>query len=251
LFEHPFANPDFANSIGSDAHRQLAREAVRKSLVLLKNDNQALPLAKDTPLLYVAGTGANDIGFQSGGWTLVWQGKTGNEMRGTTILDGIRQVSPKSQVEFSPNGNFPDNIVANVGIVVLGEAPYAEGRGDRANLSLTAQDLELIVRMKSHSKKLIVILISGRPLTITDALPQADAFVAAWLPGSEGAGVADALFGDYDFTGKLPYTWQRFDTQLPIHSPSPSSRGCGPLYPFGYGLSARDASPQIPTCPGQ
>ena len=104
-------------------------------------------------------------------------------------------------------------------------------------------------RVKAHSKKLVVILLSGRPLTITDAMPRADAFVAAWLPGTEGAGIADVLFGDFDFTGKLPYTWQRFNTQLPAHSLSP--RGCGPLFPFGYGLSTRDPSPSIPNCPGQ
>jgi beta-glucosidase len=218
--------------------------------VLLKNDNKTLPLAKNMPLIYVAGAGANDIGFQCGGWTIAWQGTSANTMPGTTIHDGIRQVLSQSQVDYNPNGNFSENIVANVGIVVLGETPYAEGRGDRSDLSLSDMDLALIDRVKTHSKKLVVILLSGRPMTITDVLPQADAFVAAWLPGSEGAGIADVLFGDFDFTGKLPYTWQRFNTQLPIHSLSPAAR-CGPLFPFGYGLSFVDASPLIPSCPGQ
>lgn len=249
LFEHPFANPDFANTVGSDAHRQLAREAVRQSLVLLKNDNNTLPLAKNTPRIYVAGQGADDLGMQSGGWTLAWQGKTGNEMPGTTILAGIRKVAPQARVEYLRDARF--NGTADIGIVVVGETPYAEGRGDQSNLSLSYFDRAYIDAMKGHSKKLVVILLSGRPLTITDVLPQTDAFVAAWLPGSEGAGVADGLFGDFDFTGKLPYTWQRFNTQLPIHAQALSTRSCGPLFQLGYGLATRDVSPPIPICPSQ
>ncbi|MBI5029913.1 MAG: glycoside hydrolase family 3 C-terminal domain-containing protein [Chloroflexi bacterium] len=249
LFDHPFAYSEMASTVGSDAHRQLAREAVRKSLVLLKNENNTLPLAKDSPLIYIAGQGADDLGMQSGGWTLAWQGTVGNRQPGTTILGGIQQVAPKAKISYNANGKFDEKIIADVGIVVVGEQPYAEGRGDSADLSLSKPDLALIDTMKARSKNLVVILLSGRPLTITDALPKADAFVAAWLPGTEGAGIADVLFGDYDFTGKLPYMWQRFNTQLPAHALS--SRGCGPLFPFGFGLSTRDIAPPIPTCPSQ
>jgi beta-glucosidase len=251
LFEHPFASGDAASTIGSAAHRQLAREAVRKSLVLLKNESKTLPIPKDTPLISVFGAAANDLGMQSGGWTLGWQGTAGNVMPGTTILSGIQQAAGKGQVQYDPNGNFPDGRVADVGIVVVGERPYAEGVGDRGDLSLSDADNALINHVKEHSKKVVVILVSGRPMVVTMPLMKVDAFVAAWLPGTEGQGVADVLFGDYDFVGKLPYTWPRWNSQLPFLNLSavPTRTCAAPLAPFGFGLTMQDESPQQLDCP--
>jgi beta-glucosidase len=248
LFERPMSDPATLFNVGSDAHRQLAREAVRKSLVLLKNENKALPIPKDTPLIFVAGE-ADNVGMQCGGWTLAWQGKSGNAVPGTTILAGIQQtVSPKTHVEYNRDGKFDG--VAEVGMVVVGEQPYSEGVGDRADLSLSDADSALIDRVKEHSKKLIVILVSGRPMVVTHPLFKMDAFVAAWLPGAEGQGVADVLFGDYDFVGKLPYTWPRWNSQLPFDLSALPTKDCAaPLFPFGFGLAIHDLSPQQLNCP--
>lgn len=258
LLERPFADPATLANVGSPAHRQLAREAVRKSLVLLKNENKTLPLAKDTPLIFVVGPAADNVGLQCGGWTLVWQGKTGNDMPGTTILAGIKQtVSSRTRVEYSLSGNFGHvqdaqgkPLLADVGIAVVGELPYAEGVGDRADLALPPDDVQVINRLKAQSKRVVVILISGRPLVVTEQLPTWDALVAAWLPGTEGQGVADVLFGDAPFTGKLPYTWPRWNQQLPLDFPNLPKEGCeAPLFPFGYGLAASDPSPRQLNCP--
>jgi beta-glucosidase len=202
---------------------------VRKSLVLLKNENDALPLAQDTALIFVAGQGANDIGMQCGGWTIEWQGELGAITPGVTILEGIENsVSEGTTVRYERSGNLDG--VADVGIAVVGEMPYAEGVGDRADLSLSAADVALIETMKARSEKLVVILISGRPMIVTDQLPLADAFVAAWLPGTEGDGVAQVLFGESPFSGRLAYTWPRSMEQI-------QGTGAGdPLFPFGYGL---------------
>jgi beta-glucosidase len=245
LFEHPFADESQLPLVGSDEHRRLAREAVAKSLVLLKNDNQALPLSKDAPLVFIAGEAADSVGIQCGGWTIEWQGVSGSIVGGTTIRQGIENaVSANVQVQFNRFGKF-DRItdasgnpaIADVGIVVVGERPYAEGVGDKADLSLTEADADLVQRMRERSKKLVVILISGRPMIITDQLRLADAFVAAWLPGTEGQGVADVVFGDVPFTGKLSYTWPRSMDQIPFDFTRLPAEGCGaPLFPFGYGL---------------
>jgi beta-glucosidase len=236
----------------------LAREAVRKSAVLLQNVNNTLPIAKDTPLIYVAGLPANDIGLQSGGWTITWQGKPGALTTGTTILDGVNEVvDSTSRVEYNRFGDFSAFVdeqgaplVADVGIVVIAEKPYAEGVGDRGDLRLPEADVALIEHVKQQSRKIVVILLSGRPLVVTEQLPQWDAFVAAFLPGSEGAGVADVLFGDYDFTGQLSYSWPRSNEQLPFDFDELPSEGCeAPLYPYGFGLSVKDESPELLECP--
>jgi beta-glucosidase len=245
LFEQPFSDPELLSTFGSEDQRELGRQAVQESLVLLQNNEQTLPLAKDAPLIFVAGTGADDLGMQSGGWTIEWQGVLGNITVGTTILDGIRAtVDDPEQVVYDRFGNFRNrtdaqgnNLIADVGIVVVGETPYAEGVGDRESLQLSQGDQDLIERMRARSERLVVILLSGRPMTITDQLAQSDAFVAAWLPGTEGQGVADVLFGDVDFTGKLPFRWQRTDEQLPLLY-GEDGTGCdAPLFPFGYGLT--------------
>jgi beta-glucosidase len=249
LFEHPFAERARLGEVGSDEHRALAREAVSQSLVLLKNKDATLPLSKDTPVIFVGGVGADDIGIQSGGWTIEWQGKAGNITPGTTILQAIENtVSGSAIVKFDRFGRFQNvndaggnPIIAEVGIVVVGEKPYAEGEGDSNDLTLSDADVNLILRVRERSQKLVIILLSGRPMIITDELELADAFVAAWLPGTEGQGVADVLFGDRPFTGKLPYTWPRAKTQLPFDFDNlPTEGDDAPLFPPGYGLTYRD-----------
>jgi beta-glucosidase len=250
LFAHPYADPAMLPTVRSQAHLDLAREAVRKSLVLLKNDNNALPIAKDTPLILVAGQGSKDIGMQSGGWTITWQGLAGNITPGTTIVEGIQMVaSPNTKIQKNRYGQF--DIDAEVGIVVVGEQPYAEGMGDKADLRLDEADINAINNTRPHVKKLIVVILSGRPLVITDQYNLADAWVAAWLPGTEGQGIADVLFGDFPFTGKLPYAWPRTNEQLPINSNNAAGKtGCdGPLFPFGFGMVIGDPAPEIPVCP--
>ncbi|MFO7540078.1 MAG: glycoside hydrolase family 3 N-terminal domain-containing protein [Chloroflexota bacterium] len=258
LFERPFTGDTHLEIIGSDAHRALARQAVRESLVLLHHDGEALPVSPGTPVIFVAGEAANNIGIQAGGWSIEWQGRTGNITPGTTILDAIENsVSATTQVNYNRFGNFEritaddgSLLMADVGIVVVGERPYAEGVGDSNDLLLSEADLAALERVRARSHQLIVILISGRPLIITDILPQADALIAAWLPGTEGQGVADVLFGDYEFSGTLPYTWPRRMEQLPFDFANLLTSGCeAPLYPFGYGLKTTDASPALLVCP--
>ena len=258
LFEHPMPDTKYQATIRSREHLELAREAVRESLVLLKNENNGLPLSKDVPIIFVAGEGANDIGLQSGGWTLEWQGKTGNDNEGTTILSGIRAVAnADTQIEFNRDGDFSEfknedgsPLIADVGIVVLAERPYAEGVGDAADISLTKAELELIENTRERSGSVVVILLSGRPRVITDGLLLAESWVAAWLPGTEGGGIADVLFGDYPFTGKTAYSWPRSNEQLPININNLKDKtGCdAPLFPFGYGLTYGEVSPEILEC---
>jgi len=258
LFEHPMPDTKYQSTVRSREHLELARQAVRESLVLLKNENSVLPLSKDTPVIFVAGEGANDIGLQSGGWTLEWQGKKGNDNEGTTVFSGLRAaVNPGTQIEYHRDGDFSEfkdstgnQLIADVGIVVLAEEPYAEGVGDRADISLNDAENKLLTEVKKQSKTVIVILLSGRPRVITKGLPFADAWVAAWLPGTEGGGIADVLFGDYPFTGKTAYSWPRSNEQLPINvNNSADKTGCdAPLFPFGYGLIYNEPSPEILEC---
>jgi beta-glucosidase len=236
LFEHPTSDPARLADVGSPDQRALGREAVAKSMVLLQNNGGALPLAKDVASVYVSGAAADNIGIQTGGWTIEWQGKPGDITPGTTLLKAIEStVSSSTKVTYKGDGTFDGT--ADVGIAVVGEYPYAEGKGDKADLSLSSIDLNVINNLRAHAKKLVVILISGRPMIIGGALNQSDAFVAAWLPGTEGQGVADVLFGDKPFTGKLPYTWPRSMDQLPFDFKNLPTSGCkAPLFPFGYGL---------------
>ena len=249
LFDHPKSDATLIASIRSPEHLELAREAVRQSLVLLKNDNEALPVSKEVKSILVAGQGADNIGMQAGGWTIEWQGKMGNGIPGTTILGGIKAAVPAStQVKYDRFGKFDED--AEIGIVVVGEEPYTEGVGDTADLHLSQADINAIQNTKPHVNKLIVVILSGRPLVITDQLDQADAWVAAWLPGTEGQGISDVLFGDYPFTGKLSYSWPRSNEQLPINMNNVAGKtGCdAPLFPFGYGLTDGESMPEIPSC---
>ncbi len=238
LFDHPFSNESLLAAVGSEEHRALAREAVSKSLVLLKNDGNTLPLSKETPLINVAGLGANDIGMQCGGWTIEWQGRTGDITPGTTILEAIQNtVSENTTVEYNRHGHF--EATADACLAVIGEEPYAEGMGDTDKLSLSAADKRILRRLPDQCDRIVVILISGRPIIVTEQLDAMDAFVAAWLPGTEGQGVADVLFGDRPFTGELSYTWPRSMDQIPFDFDTlPTEGRDAPLFPFGYGLDS-------------
>ena len=248
LFEHPLSNAAQLLAVGSAAQRALGREAVAKSMVLLQNNGGALPLHKDTATIDIGGSGADDIGIQSGGWTIEWQGKSGNSTPGTTILQAIQAtVSGSTKVTYSAGGQFDG--MADVGIAVVGEKPYAEGVGDRADLSLSSVDMRLITAMRAHVKTLVIVLLSGRPMIIGPQLNQSDAFVAAWLPGTEGQGVADVLFGDKPFSGKLSFTWPRSMAQVPLSAIKAGATGCdAPLFPFGYGLDTSAAAVVRDTC---
>lgn len=232
MFDQPFGREELLPRVGSADHRAIAREAVQKSLVLLKNNQETLPLPKDS-YVRIAGRGVDDIGMQCGGWSVSWQGDLGATTIGTSILSGIRQVAGTVDVEYDANAHF-DSEVAPYGIVVVGEAPYAEGLGDNGTLTLTEADAALVRRMRADCDRLIVVLLCGRPLIVTEEIGLADAFVVAWQPGTEAQGVADVLFGDVPFTGKLPHDWPRSIDQVPLKALK--AHADGPLFPFGYGL---------------
>ena len=229
------ADPGLAAEFGSEAHREVAREAVRRSLVLLKNEGGVLPLSRKAARIHVTGRGADDLGMQCGGWTIDWQGKRGAVTPGgTTILDAIRAVAGKdTKITHSTDGSGAEG--ADVAIVVVGEEPYAEMEGDREDLSLAKEDAAAVSAAKAAGVPVVVVVLSGRPLVLGQTAGQADALVAAWLPGTEGSGVADVLFGDYKPTGKLSFTWPQSMAQVPVgHGKAPQG---SPLFPLGFGLS--------------
>jgi beta-glucosidase len=232
LFERPM--PDAAPSeVGSSSHRELARRAARESFVLLRNEGGALPLGKGARILLL-GEKANDIGAQCGGWTMGWQGMLGDTTEGTTLLSGLRKRFGEAKVAYAegvdsiPAGFKPDAVV-----VVAGEAPYAEGRGDDSVLELNAEDSALFEAAKALNVPVIGVLITGRPLILGSVLPGCAAFMVAWLPGTEGEALADLLSGEYAPKGRLPCTWPESVAQLPINS----GDGKKGLYPYGYGLT--------------
>jgi beta-glucosidase len=233
LFDSPHADRSLLSVVGSDEHRQLARQAVRESLVLLKNEGGVLPLSKMAARIHVAGKNADDLGNQCGGWTITWQGSSGRITTGTTILEALRAtVFAGTEVTFSRDGSGAGG--AEVGVVVIGETPYAEFRGDREDLSLDAEDVAAVRAVWRSGVPTVVVLVSGRPLILGSVLAEADALVAAWLPGTEGQGVADVLFGDYAPSGRLSHSWPRSMAQVPINLGDP---GYDPLFPYGYGLT--------------
>ncbi|KAM0022974.1 putative glucan 1,3-beta-glucosidase [Helianthus debilis subsp. tardiflorus] len=240
LFENPLTDLSMAKYLGEQDHRDLAREAVRKSLVLLKNgksvDQPMLPLPKKSTKILVAGTHADNIGNQCGGWTIEWHGESGNITKGTTILSAVKSaVDLTTEVVYVENPT-PDFIKSNnfsYAIVVTGEYPYSESSGDNQNLTIPEPGPTTIMNV-CESVKCVVVLMSGRPVVIEPYVSSMDALVAAWLPGSEGQGVTDVLFGDYGFTGKLAHTWFKTVDQLPMNVGDPHY---DPLYPFGYGLT--------------
>ncbi|XP_072979628.1 uncharacterized protein [Typha angustifolia] len=242
LFENPYADLSLADQVGKQEHRNLAREAVRKSLVLLKNgkygDKPLLPLPKKANKILIAGSHADNLGYQCGGWTITWQGLGGNNLTsGTTILAGIKSiVDPSTQVIYSenPGADYIKQHSFSYAIVVVGEHPYAETLGDNLNLTIPEPGPNVIQNV-CGSVKCVVVVISGRPLVIEPYMNTIDALVAAWLPGTEGQGVADVLFGDYVFSGKLSRTWFRSVDQLPMNV---GDSHYDPLFPFGFGLQA-------------
>lgn len=226
----PLADRNLQKSFGSAAHRRVARQAVRESLVLLKNNDKVLPLAKRASRIHVAGVGANDAGIQSGGWTVTWQGKAGQPLAGaTTILEAMKKEA--RNVTYSADGSGAEG--ATVGVAVIGEKPYAEMFGDTTDLHFSQSDIALVKRIKAAGIPVVVVILSGRPLFLEDITDYADAVVAAWLPGSEGEGVADVLFGDYKPTGKLSYTWPKA-TSTSLHLGDADYQT---LFARGYGLS--------------
>jgi beta-glucosidase len=258
--ERPWSNHA---SFGSEAHREVAREAVRKSLVLLKNEGQALPFNGKARIL-VAGKSAHNVGLQCGGFSVDWQGSDGNHRveGGSSIWDGIQARSPRAVL--SPDGSAADDGDFDVAVVVIGERPYAEGLGDvriakevpRGSMAAGAravpgpgklqpygatlehaishpEDLAVIRRIADQGIPVVTVLVSGRPLVVNPEMEASRAFVAAWLPGSEGVAVADVLFGDFDFTGRLSFSWPRTDAD----NPNRGDGGADPLFPYGFGLS--------------
>jgi beta-glucosidase len=234
LSGHPFSNPSLMAQIGCAEHRQVARQCVRESLVLLKNERHALPLAKTLKRLHVAGKAADDIGVQCGGWTIEWQGKKGAVTHGgTTILEAVRHAGPNARVTFDADGSGAAG--ADAVLVVVGEPPYAEMMGDRKDLGLLAEDLAIVRKARETGAPVVTVLISGRPVILGSALSDSDALVAAWLPGTEGQGVADVLFGEQAPTGKLPHTWPRSMEQVPTNAGDPSASEA--QFPYGFGLT--------------
>jgi beta-glucosidase len=201
--------------------------------VLLKNSHQVLPLAKNAKV-YVAGSNADDVGNQTGGWTLTWQGQSGPIPGGTSILAGMRADAPNATITYSKDASA-STAGYNVGVVVVGETPYAEGIGDVGNghtMQLSVADRDAVDTV-CGAMKCVVLDVSGRPQDITGIVPEADGVVASWLPGTEAEGVADVLFGLQPFTGRLPETWAKAESQLPINV---GDATYDPLYPFGWGL---------------
>ena len=245
LFEHPMPPAGQTAAVGSAADRALAREAVAKSLVLLKTKPAVLPLDTTKGTVLLAGRGADDVGLQAGGWTISWQGSAGPITPGTTIRAALADRLG-GRLGFNALGAFPAGTKAPTGVVVVAEPPYAEGKGDSATLALPADDLAVIARVRPLVDRLVIVVLSGRPVMLDQILPAADAVVAAWLPGTEGAGIADVLLGDRPFTATTPYTWPL----TPADAPRTGKGRCdGARYPFGYGLDATGALLGGAACP--
>ncbi|MBT3742213.1 MAG: glycosyl hydrolase family 3 [Polaribacter sp.] len=241
LFENPFPDSTLVSKIGIKKHRNVARQAVRESIVLLKNKNKVLPLDKETKKIVVVGEHANSSGLQSGGWTVNWQGTKENYKGATTILEGIKKHA-KGNVVYDKEAT-QNHFDADIAIIVVGETPYAEFFGDIGHesntrkLTLTEEHQNYIKTYSEKGIKTIVVLVSGRPLVVTDQIETSDAFMATWLIGSEGDGVAEIIFGDFNFSGKLPHSWPKSEEDYKgKYGPNFWDKTIQPLYPLGYGL---------------
>ncbi|TXD51933.1 glycosyl hydrolase family 3 [Polaribacter sp. IC066] len=242
LFENPFPDASLISEIGSKAHRDIARQAVRESLVLLKNEKNVLPLSKEIKKIVVVGEHANSSGLQSGGWTVNWQGTKENYKGASTILDGIKKQS-KGEVVYDKDAT-QKHFDADVAIIVIGEIPYAEFFGDighesnQLKLTVTEAHQKYIKTYQEKGIKTVVVLVSGRPLVVTNQIEKSDAFIAAWLLGSEGEGVAEVLFGDFNFSGTLPHSWPKgVKDYQSKYGPNFWDQSKEPLFKFGYGLT--------------
>ena len=228
------ADVSLQKKFGSAAHREVAREAVRQSVVLLKNDGKVLPISRTAKRINLTGRGADDLGMQCGGWTIDWQGKQGAGIAGgTSILQAFR-LAAGSDTLITNSKEPADAAGADLAVVVIGEEPYAESKGDRADLGLSPEDAAAVSDAKATGVPVVVVVLSGRPLVLGPVADQADAILAAWLPGSEGQGVVDVLFGDFKPTGKLSFTWPSSMDQLPLGHGKKAIEN--PLFPFAFGL---------------
>ncbi len=258
MFEKPLGDQSLITSeVGSAEHREVAKKAARESLVLLKNSGNVLPLKKNAKI-FVTGPAANDVGVQCGGWTLSWLGGIDSPgykwMKGTTILEGFQKIANQSGGTIITDPSKAGE--ADVAVVVIGERPYAEKYGDDDNnLALTggkvvlSGNLEAIKTAKDAGLPVVVVMVSGRPRIVSDQINNWDAFVEAWLPGTEGDAVPEVLYGDYDFRGKLPCTWPASYAQLPINVDDMGDKV--PLFPYGYGLTMSSSTPTATATPTQ
>ncbi|MGW8428172.1 glycoside hydrolase family 3 N-terminal domain-containing protein [Peribacillus simplex] len=250
VFEKPMTDPKLAKSFGSEKNREIARQSVSESLVLLKNDKvngkPILSQLKKMDKIFVAGRSADDIGKQSGGWTISWQGKSGDTTEGTTILEGLKEVGGKQKkITYNKHGRGAKG--NDAAIVVVGEEPYAETDGDATDLHLNRMDLLTLenVRKADPNIPIVVVLVSGRPMIITDEMKDWSGLVAAWLPGTEGAGVADVLLGGEEFSGKLPVSWPFY---LEAYENRENKKDHF-MFNYGYGLTKKQATPKLPEKP--
>tara|TARA_B100001059_G_scaffold51392_1_gene44958 strand:- start:11671 stop:13485 length:1815 start_codon:yes stop_codon:yes gene_type:complete len=231
LFDEPLMDYEYLSDIGSEKHREIGRDAVRQSVVVLKNES-ILPLSNSNEevrwsKIVVAGKGADNLGMQCGGWTIQWQGGQGDITEGTTILEGLVENSPPGiEIIHDPLAN---KVKGDVAIIVIGEDPYTEFFGDRDSLNLNKEDLQVIENAKAQGMKVVVLLISGRPMNIANHINDWDAFAAIWLPGTEGAGISDVLYGSYNPTGRLSFPW-------PVQAEEGASSS-SLIYNMGEGLS--------------
>nr|KAJ0204308.1 hypothetical protein LSAT_V11C500291450 [Lactuca sativa] len=241
LFEYPMSDRSLLDIVGCKQHRELAREAVRKALVLLKNGKDPrkpfLPLNKNAKKILVAGKHADDLGYQCGGWAATWEGTR------TTILDAVKEAIGNNNTEFVYEENPTTESLSgqdfSYAIVAVGEAPYVESAGDNSDLTIPFKGEELLKQVASEfGIPTLAILISGRPLVLeTSVVEASDGLVAGWLPGTEGNGITDVIFGDYDFHGKLPVSWFKSVDQFPM---DPQQNSYDPLFPLGYGLKCKN-----------
>jgi beta-glucosidase len=235
------AGPDVPLAVvGCDEHRALARRAAAASAVVL-TDAATLPIAHDATVL-AAGQALDDIGIACGGWTISWEGSTGPITPGRTVLDGLRDRLGADRVQYEPDGCFGATR-ADVGVVTVHELPYVEGGGDRADLDVPAEQVDVVRRVRDHVDRLVVLVVSGRPLLVEAVLADADAVVACWLPGSEADGIADVLLGRTAATGRLPVAWPRSHAQIAGGDGLISDR---PAWPIGHSAGALPAA----TTPG-
>lgn len=232
LFENPLTDRSLLPLIGSETHREVARQTVRESQVMLRKDDGVLPLPTEGVKILVAGEHADNIGLQCGGWTIQWAGASGEITSGTTILEGLQEVAPHVEFVYDSNGNFEDEDADYI-IAVIGEQPYVEGGGDASDLTVKGSQISMVRKLKQKGLPVITMLVSGRPMIIQHVLHNSDVFLASWLPGTEADGIADVLFGDFQPTGRLPMTWPRSMSQIPINW---GDAQYDPLFDYDFGI---------------